>query len=65
MGRVTVPRPPEFPLSRRAARALREEADRGAPETPAPRHAEPPVHTLPLPIIAAAEPGDPPSSPSR
>jgi len=61
MGRVTVPRPPEFPLSRRAARALREEAERRAPEAPeASRDPERDLlsTTLPLPIIVVTEPGD-------
>ncbi len=53
MGSVTVSRPPESPQSRRAARALREEAERRA-------HAEsiaanePPRTTLPLPIQSIA-----------
>jgi D-alanyl-D-alanine carboxypeptidase len=54
MGHVTVPRPPEFPLSRRATRVLREEADRRAPGTPEIPAREPHPTTLPLPIVATA-----------
>ena len=53
MGRVTVPRPPESPLTRRAARAMRDAALRGALESSA-GTIEPPPSTLPLPVI----PGD-------
>jgi D-alanyl-D-alanine carboxypeptidase len=61
MGTVTVSRPPESPLSRRAARALREEAERRASEThQVPR--EPSENTLPLPVVGAV--AAPPETPS-
>lgn len=47
-------RPPDSPLSRRAARALREEARGRALESEPSAPPEPPTATLPLPIIPAA-----------
>ena len=51
MGRVTVSRPPDPPLTRRDAKAMRDAAQRRAPAV-ASAALEPPTSTLPLPILA-------------
>lgn len=71
MGPVTVPRPPDPPLSRRAARALRDEAGGRAPRAEAaievgrlPEGDPASPSTLPLPIILDAPPSEaPPDAP--
>ncbi|WP_344093059.1 M15 family metallopeptidase [Microbacterium deminutum] len=61
---MTVSRPPESPPSRRAARALREEAERRALES-APIALEPPRTTLPLPIVPLSPASEPTVPPTR
>lgn len=64
-GRVTVPRPPDSPLSRRAARALRDEAERRASE--AAPVAELLPTTLPFQVVSPAKAVDeaPATPPTR
>jgi D-alanyl-D-alanine carboxypeptidase len=54
MGRVTVSRPPDPPMTRRDAKAMRDAAQRHAPAV-VPTSIEPPTSTVPLPIVAVGD----------